>query len=63
MIFAACFEKFMTQILQPFFFNEVDMVYLAKITANVQKSMKTGSFGSDFLHDENIHCIEKKSSK
>ena len=37
------------------------MVYLAKITANVQKSMKTGSFGSDFLHDENIHCIEKKA--
>ena len=39
------------------------MVYLAKITANVQKSMKTGSFGSDFLHDENIHCIERKKLK
>ena len=39
------------------------MVYLAKITANVQKYMKSASFGADFLYDENIDYTEKKSSK
>ena len=46
-----------------FFFDEVDTVYLAKITANVQKNMNPASFGADFLYDENIDHTEKKSSK
>ena len=62
-IFAACFEKVMTHILQQFFFDEVDTAYLAKIRANVQKNMNPGSFGADFLYDENIDHTEKKSSK
>ena len=45
------------------FFDEVDMVYLAKITANVKKNMNPASFGADFLYDENIDHTEKKSSK
>ena len=53
----------MTHILQRFFFDEVDMVYLAKITANVKKNMNPASFGADFLYDENIDHTEKKSSK
>ena len=53
----------MTHILQQFFFDEVDTVYLAKITANVQKNMNPASFGADFLCDENIDYTEKKSSK
>ena len=53
----------MTHILQRFFFDEVDTVYLAKITANVQKNMNPASFGADFLYDENIDHNEKKSSK
>ena len=44
----------MTHILQQFFFDEVDTVYLAKITANVKKNMNPASFGADFLYDENI---------
>ena len=36
---------------------------LAKIKANVQKSLKGGSVKANFLHDENIDHAEKKSSK
>ena len=43
--------------------DEVDMVDLSKITANVQKNMNPASFGADFLYDENIDHNEKKSSK
>ena len=43
------------------FFYEVDTVYLAKITANVQKNMIPASFGADFLYDENIDYTEKKA--
>ena len=53
----------MTHILQQFFFDEVDMVYLAKITANVKKNMNPASFGADFLYDENIDYAEKKKLK
>ena len=53
----------MTHILQQFFFDEVDTAYLAKIRANVKKNMNPGSFGADFLYDENIDHTEKKSSK
>ena len=53
----------MIHILQQFLFDEVDTVYLAKITANVKKNMNPASFGADFLYDENIGCTEKKSSK
>ena len=51
----------MTHILQRLFFDEVDTVYLAKITANVQKNMNPASFGADFLYDENIDHNEKKA--
>ena len=37
------------------------MGYLGKITANVQKRLKTASFGADFLYDENIHQSKKKT--
>ena len=37
------------------------MAYLAKITANVQKSLKSVSFTADFLYDENIDHTEKKA--
>ena len=37
------------------------MGYLGRITANVQKRLKPGSFGADFLYDENIHYTEKKA--
>ena len=63
MIFAACFDKVMTRILHRKKSDGVDMVYLGKFTANVQKRLKPGSFGADFLYDENIDHIEKKSSK
>ena len=43
--------------------DDVDMGYLGKITANVQKRLKPASFGADFLYDENIDHTEKKSSK
>ena len=37
------------------------MAYLGKITANVQKRLKTVSFGADFLYNENIDHTEKKA--
>ena len=37
------------------------MAYLSKITANVQKHLKSASFGADFLYDENIDYTEKKA--
>ena len=48
-IFAACFELFMTHILRRKKSDDVDTEFLAKITANVQKRLKTVSFGADFL--------------
>ena len=36
---------------------------LAKIKANVQKSLKGGSVKADFWHGEKIDYAEKKSSK
>ena len=62
-IFAACFELFMTHILRRKKSDDVDTAFLAKITANVQKRLKSVSFGADFLYDENIDHTEKKSSK
>ena len=41
--------------------DDVDTAFLAKITANVQKRLKTVSFGADFLYDENIDHTEKKA--
>ena len=40
--------------------NDVDMAYLAKIIANVPKSLKSFSFEADFLYDENIEHSQKK---
>ena len=56
-------ELFMTQILRRNFFDVVDTAFLAKITVNVQKRLKTVSFGADFLYQENIDHTVKKSSK
>ena len=53
----------MTHIFRRKKCDDVDMGYLGKITANVQKKLKTASFGADFLYDKNIHHTEKKSSK
>ena len=39
------------------------MAYLGKITANVQKRLKSVSFNADFLYDENIDHTKKKPSK
>ena len=39
------------------------MAYLSKIAANVQKHLKSASFGFDFLYDENIDYTEKKKLK
>ena len=61
-IFTACFELVMTHILRRKKSDDVDMAFFAKITANVQKRLKTVSFGADFLYDENIDHIGKKSS-
>ena len=61
-IFAACFELFMTHILRRKKSDEVDTAFLDKITANVPKRLKTVSFGANFLYDENIDHIGKKSS-
>ena len=63
MIFAACFGLDMTHILRRKKNDGVDMAYFAKITANVRKSLKSVSFGADFLYDENRDHTEKKSSK
>ena len=62
-IFAACFELFMTHVLRRKKSDVVDTAFLAKITANVQKRLKPASFRADFLYDENIDHTEKKSSK
>ena len=62
-IFAACFELFMTHILRRKKSDDVDRAFLTKITANVQKRLKSVSFGADFLYDENIDHTDKKSSK
>ena len=53
----------MTHILRRQKSDDVDMAYLAKTIANVQKSLKSVSFEADFLYDENIEHTEKKSSK
>ena len=53
----------MTHILRRKKSEDVDMGYLDKITANVQKRLKPASFGADFLHRENIDHTEKKSPK
>ena len=53
----------MTHILHRKKSDDVDMGYLGKIMANVQKRVKPASFGADFLYDENIDHTEKKSSK
>ena len=42
----------MTHILRRKKSDDVDMAYFAKITANVRKSLKSVSFGADFLFDE-----------
>ena len=41
----------------------VNIAYLAKITANVQKNLKFASFGADFLYDEIIDYTKKKKLK
>ena len=41
--------------------DDVDTAFLAEITANVQKRLKTVSFGADFLYDENIDHYKKIS--
>ena len=38
--------------------DDADLAYLAKITANVKKSLKLVSFGADFLYDDHT---EKKA--
>ena len=62
-IFAACFELFMTHILRRKKSDDVDKAFLGKITANVQKRLKTVSFTADFLYRENIDHTDKKPSK
>ena len=62
-IFGACFELFITHTLRRKKSDDVDMGYLGKIKANIQKRLKPASFGADFLYDENIDLAEKKSSK
>ena len=63
MIFAARFEFVMTHIFHGKKSDDIHMAYLGKFTANVQKRLKSASFGADFLSDENIDHTEKKSSK
>ena len=53
----------MTHILRRKKSDDVDMEYLGKTTANVQKRGKPASFGADFLYDGNIDPYNKKSSK
>ena len=60
MIFAACFELDVTYILLRKKSDDVDVAYFAKTIANVQKSLKSVSFGADFLYDEDIDHTEKK---
>ena len=42
--------------------DDADTAFLAKITANVQKRLKSVSFGADFLNDENIDYIEREKA-
>ena len=53
----------MTNILRRKKSDDVDMGYLGKILANVQKRLKPTSFRADFLYDENIDHTEENSSK
>ena len=53
----------MAQILHQQIFTTFLKTSLAKIKANVQKSLKGGSVKADFLHGENIDHAEKESSK
>ena len=50
-IVGACFELAMTHILGRRKSDNVDMGYLGKNMANVQKRFKPASFGADFLFD------------
>ena len=51
----------MTHILHRKKLVDVDMAYLTKMTANVQKSLKLVSFEAYLLCDENIDHTEKKA--
>ena len=53
----------MTHILRRKKSDDVVTAFLAKITANVQKKLKTVSFGADFLYDENTDHTDKKKLK
>ena len=59
----AIFVIVMTQILHKKNSTHFWKTSLAKIKANVQKSLKGGSVKADFLHGEKIDYAQKKSSK
>ena len=59
----AFFEMFITQILHTKNSPHFLKTSLAKIKADVQKSLKEGSVKADFLHGEKINYAEKTSSQ
>ena len=59
----ALFEMVMTHILHKKYSSHFLKTSLAKIKANVQKSLKGGLVKADFLHGEKIDYAQKKSSK
>ena len=63
MIFGALFELVITHIFHRKKLDDVGAENLSKIIANVQKRLKSVSFGADLLQDENNDHAEKKSSK
>ena len=58
MIFGALFELVMTHIFHRKKLDDVGAENLSKIIANVQKRLKSVSFGADLLYDE-----EEKNAK
>ena len=62
-IFAACFELFITHILRRKKSDDIDTTFLDKIASNVQKRLKSVWVEADFLYDENIEQTERKKLK
>ena len=59
----ALFVKIMTQICTKKISQLFQIANMAKIMVNVQKRLNGASVKADFWHSENIHHLEKKSSK
>ena len=59
-MFAALFELVMAHILHRQKLDDIVAENLTKITANVQKRLKSASFSNDLVRDKNIDHAEKR---